>query len=273
MKLIITETQWKKILDRSPINEDYVDLTKQRISNLGNQAVDKVTGSKVGRGAIKKGVNVAQDVGINPIPKKEIEISPELKARFSDIDIEKSAPNLTKMLKSLSKDDADAFMSQYKEHGTTDTPVADLETAGIKKNEMLHPLGVKAHISSGYGMRMHPTLNVEKMHNGVDIDAESGTPIYAPLDGIVTKSLDTTPDPCGGHIRIDHGKVQTKYCHLRGMTVKSGEKVKKGQHIGYTGGGGSDPMRGRSTGSHLHYEILNKNDQVLNPVEVSPSLV
>lgn len=137
-------------------------------------------------------------------------------------------------------------------------------------NVMMHPLGKKYPISSEFGLR---NLTIGgRDHKGIDIAVKSGSPVYAPLDGIVEASQDTSPNPCGGHIRIDHGFITTKYCHLRQLAVTKGERVKKGQIIGYTGGGKSDPMRGRATGPHLHYEILNKSGIAMNPMSVQQNL-
>jgi murein DD-endopeptidase MepM/ murein hydrolase activator NlpD len=142
---------------------------------------------------------------------------------------------------------------------------------------MMHPLGHKYPIYSGFGKRAAPyDPNTGKKgssdHKGVDITVKSGSAVYAPLDGTVLFSQDTTPNPCGGFIQLDHVSVQTKFCHLRSMIVKQGDKVKKGQVIGYSGGGRNDPHPGVSTGPHLHYEILNKSGVAQNPLSVQPSL-
>lgn len=270
MKLVITESQWNGILE----GLDLRNKAGEFLSKQGGKLLDKVGQSKAGQDVIKKGSEVAQDViqnvATSQIQNKTPELSPEIQARFSDIDFERDAPNLAKMMSALGKEETNALVAQFKE--LPDQPIADLEKMGFKKNEMLHPLGAVATITSGVGMRKHPVHGDSRMHSGVDISAQSGTPIYAPLNGVVVKALDTTPDPCGGHIRIDHGPIQTKFCHLRKILVSKGQKVRKGQHIGYTGGGEGDPMAGTSTGPHLHYEIRDKNDQVLDPMKVSPSL-
>ena len=137
---------------------------------------------------------------------------------------------------------------------------------------MIHPLGKKAKIDSPFGSRTSPTAGATSNHKGVDLDASSGSPIYAPLDGVILRAEDTTPNGCGGHIRIKHDKtMDTKFCHLKSWKVKTGEKVKKGQVIGYTGGGDKDPYRGTSTGPHLHYAIVF-NGKEINPVTIQPGL-
>ena len=114
-----------------------------------------------------------------------------------------------------------------------------------------------ARISSGYGMRRHPVLGYSKMHKGVDFAAPSGTPIYAAGDGTITKMGPYSS--YGNYVRIRHGGgIDTAYAHLRGFKkgLKSGSRVKQGEVIGYVG------TTGRSTGPHLHYEVMVSGRQV-----------
>lgn len=116
-----------------------------------------------------------------------------------------------------------------------------------------------ARISSGYGMRHHPVLGYSKMHKGMDFAAATGTPIYAAGDGVVERA--SRYGAYGNYIRIRHnGTLKTAYAHLNGFakSVRSGIRVKQGQVIGYVG------TTGRSTGPHLHYEVLENGTQV-NP--------
>jgi murein DD-endopeptidase MepM/ murein hydrolase activator NlpD len=136
--------------------------------------------------------------------------------------------------------------------------------------DLMHPLGHKTKISSRFGKR---NLAVgSKNHKGIDFSTPSGTKIYAPNDGRVIVAKDTTPNGCGGFVQIDHGNMKTKFCHLRQWVVNSGDMVKKGQLIGYSGGGQSDPYKGTSTGAHLHYEILNSSNIAMNPTSVQNNL-
>jgi len=112
-------------------------------------------------------------------------------------------------------------------------------------------------MASGYGFRIHPIYRVARMHTGLDFTADIGTEIYATGDGLVKA-------PNGGsgyglHIVVDHGfGYQTLYAHMSRMAVRPGEKVKRGQIIGYVGN------TGVSSGPHLHYEVI-KNGQKVNP--------
>lgn len=114
-------------------------------------------------------------------------------------------------------------------------------------------------MASGYGWRLDPFTKTLKMHHGMDFSAETGTPIYATGDGEVIRA-DSRSSGFGKHIRIDHGYGYiTVYAHLSDYNVRKGEKVKRGDLIGYVGN------TGRSRGPHLHYEV-HHNGERLNPV-------
>lgn len=116
-----------------------------------------------------------------------------------------------------------------------------------------------ARISSGFGVRKHPVLGYTKMHKGVDFAAPRGTPIYAAGDGKIVKIGPFSS--FGNYVRIRHGNnLETAYAHMKGFKsgLHAGSRVKQGEVIGYVG------TTGRSTGPHLHYEVLQAGKQV-NP--------
>lgn len=128
----------------------------------------------------------------------------------------------------------------------------------IRKTLMRTPVD-GARISSGFGMRKHPILGYNKMHKGMDFAAPTGTPIYAAGDGVVEHA--GRKGAYGNYIRVRHNsKLKTAYAHLHKIKkgVSPGARVKQGEVIGYVG------TTGRSTGPHLHYEVLVHNKQV-NP--------
>ncbi len=140
--------------------------------------------------------------------------------------------------------------------GITDYFTADGRS--VRKSLLRTPID-GARISSGYGMRRHPILGYSKMHRGVDFAAPTGTPIYAAGHGVVEKAARF--GGYGKYVRIRHnGSYKTAYAHLSryGRGVKAGARVKQGQVIGYVG------STGRSTGPHLHYEVISNGKQV-NP--------
>jgi hypothetical protein len=111
------------------------------------------------------------------------------------------------------------------------------------------------NIISGYGMRYHPILKVRRMHWGIDITAPSGTPIYATADGTV--NFNGRKGGYGKTCMVDHGYgYQTLYGHMKTVTVKKGQKVKRGEIIGYVG------STGLSQAPHVHYEVIYNNKKV-----------
>lgn len=114
-------------------------------------------------------------------------------------------------------------------------------------------------VASGFGMRLHPIHKVWRMHTGLDFSAPRGTPIYASGDGVVTK-VKYSYAGYGRQVEIDHGfGYKTKYAHMQKYIVREGQKVKRGELIGYVGNSGA------STAPHLHYEVI-KNNKKVNPV-------
>ena len=114
-------------------------------------------------------------------------------------------------------------------------------------------------MASGFGYRSDPFTKVKKMHQGMDFTASTGTPIYATGDGVVQKA-DNSLSGYGNHIEIGHGfGYMTLYAQLSKYNVRPGQKVKRGDVIGYVG------STGRSQAAHLHYEV-HKNGQPVNPI-------
>lgn len=113
-------------------------------------------------------------------------------------------------------------------------------------------------MASGYGFRMHPILKYRKFHKGMDFTAPTGTPIFATGNGKVIRAQRSAT--FGNVIYIDHGYgYQTVYAHMSKMKARKGQKVLRGDLIGYVGN------TGLSAAPHLHYEI-HKNDRALNPI-------
>lgn len=120
-----------------------------------------------------------------------------------------------------------------------------------------------ARVNSGFGNRKHPILGYTKMHKGVDFAAAKGTPIMAAGDGIIEKC--SPYSSYGNYICIRHnGNTKTAYAHLSRYAkgVNKGTKVRQGQVIGYVG------ATGRTTGPHLHYEVI-QNGKHVNPQKVT----
>ena len=135
----------------------------------------------------------------------------------------------------------------------------------IKKALMKTPIN-GARLSSSFGMRKHPIDGYNKMHKGTDFAAPLGTPIMASGDGIVQKA-----GWCGGGgncVKIKHNSTySTVYAHMSKFArgIKQGIRVKQGQTIGYVG------STGKSTGPHLHYEVIKNNKQINSQTLKLPS--
>jgi murein DD-endopeptidase MepM/ murein hydrolase activator NlpD len=112
--------------------------------------------------------------------------------------------------------------------------------------------------TSGYGVRSDPFRGRAAMHAGIDLAGPIGTPIYATADAIVGRS--EWANGYGNLVELNHGRgIQTRYGHLTRSTVSGGQRVKRGDLIGYMG------STGRSTGSHLHYEV-RIDGKAVNPI-------
>ena len=114
-------------------------------------------------------------------------------------------------------------------------------------------------MASGYGYRIHPVYKTRKLHTGMDFSAKIGTPIYATGNGKVSK-VRRSRRGYGNYVMINHGYgYKTLYAHMSKYIVKRGQKVKRGDIIGYVGN------TGMSMAPHLHYEV-HKDGRKINPV-------
>lgn len=141
------------------------------------------------------------------------------------------------------------------------TDYFDEQGRSVRKTLMRTPVD-GARLSSGFGKRRHPVLGYTKMHKGVDFAAPRGTPIMAAGDGVVERA--NRYGGYGNYLRIRHNsELKTAYAHIHRFAkgVSAGSRVKQGQIVAYVG------STGRSTGPHLHYEVLHNMRQV-NPLSV-----
>ena len=144
----------------------------------------------------------------------------------------------------------------------------DLVRMAINKENMIaaipaiQPVSNKdlTRTASGWGYRIHPIYKIRKFHYGIDFTAPTGTEIYATGDGVIESVETTSRDGYGNNIIINHGYgYKTLYAHMNGFNVRKGQKVKRGDVIGYVGN------TGLSTAPHLHYEVI-KNYEKVNPI-------
>ncbi|MDE7421781.1 MAG: M23 family metallopeptidase [Muribaculaceae bacterium] len=138
------------------------------------------------------------------------------------------------------------------------------EAAGEQKEKIARipsvmPINIKDYtMSAGYGFRRDPVYGTAKFHEGLDFAAATGTPVFATADAVV--EVAERKDAYGNCIDLNHGyNYVTRYAHLSQILVKPGQHVKRGEMIGKVG------STGKSTGSHLHYEVRFKGEPQ-NPV-------
>lgn len=143
----------------------------------------------------------------------------------------------------------------------------DLLKMAVSKEKMLasipaiQPIANKdlERTASGWGYRIHPIYKIKKFHYGIDFTAPTGTEIYVTGDGTI-EQIESSHRGYGNSIIIDHGfGIKTLYAHLDRINVRQGQKVKRGDIIGFVGNSGL------STAPHLHYEVLRSGEKV-NPI-------
>jgi murein DD-endopeptidase MepM/ murein hydrolase activator NlpD len=143
----------------------------------------------------------------------------------------------------------------------------ELMKMAINKEKMLasipaiQPIANKdlTRTASGWGYRIHPIYKIKKFHYGLDFTAPTGADVYVTGDGVVEK-LESSKRGYGNCIMVNHGfGIKTLYGHLNAFNVRQGQKVKRGDIIGYVG------STGLSTAPHLHYEVERSGEKV-NPI-------
>ena len=113
-------------------------------------------------------------------------------------------------------------------------------------------------LSSGFGFRSDPFLGISRRHTGMDFASPPGNPIYVTGDGVVVKVAHERTG-YGNHVEVDHGfGYRTRYAHMSRIDVTLGQRLQRGDCLGLSGNSG------RSTGPHLHYEVLYRKEHV-NP--------
>ncbi len=167
----------------------------------------------------------------------------------------------------LAKSIAQSLQGLYGRVNAQNKSFTDIEKMVAGKQEFLahipaiQPVSNKQleRIASGFGMRIDPVYKIPKMHAGLDFTAPTGTPIYATADGTVTRA-DFSTGGYGNHVIIDNGYgYETLFGHMVRVKARAGQKVKRGEIIGWVG------STGKSTGPHCHYEV-HKNGEPVDPV-------
>jgi murein DD-endopeptidase MepM/ murein hydrolase activator NlpD len=194
-----------------------------------------------------------------PIPDsaraKQIEAKKELQV-VSAMDNSEMTDSIYKVLSTLSN----RIRVQEKSYKDIEGMLKNKEKL-LASTPAIQPLSNRDlnRLSSGFGYRIDPLYKTVKFHPGLDFSAPQGTPVYATAEGTV-KIAGNSGNAYGNHIVINHGYAyNTLYGHLYRIKAKKGQRVKRGEIIGYVGN------TGKSTGPHLHYEVLKGNKR-LDPI-------
>ena len=147
---------------------------------------------------------------------------------------------------------------RFRELFVTWQRLEQLETA-VTAIPSAQPVRSGANFTSGFGVRSDPFRGRAAMHGGIDLAGPSGTPIYATADGVIARS-EWNSGGYGNLVEINHGQgIQTRYGHLSRLIAQPGQRIRRGELIGLMG------STGRSTGSHLHYEV-RIDGRAINPL-------
>lgn len=240
----------QKLLQQNDRIQDNFDLVQQEMQLMSRQL----------RAIEKRDNQVYRSIfEASPIPDsartKMMEQQQENKliASLSDKDINNSIISQITNLRNR-------LFAQNKSFNAIEEMVKNKE-ALLAATPAIQPISNKelSRMASGFGYRIDPVYKTTKMHAGLDFAAPQGTPIYATADGII-KLAGNMGDGYGNHVVIDHAfSYETLYGHMVRIKVRAGQKIRRGEVIGWVGN------TGKSTGPHLHYEV-HKNGNPVDPI-------
>ena len=267
LKLNFSKT--KDIFVWQDFDKNYISKMFLRPTRSENTLIKGIIKSSLYLSAIKSGMpentllEMINLLGFSVDFQREIRVGDTFEIMFNkEIDVLKNSLIQTKPIDFVSINLSGTKLSFYKYHDEYGLPqYYDENGKSSKRTIMKTPIN-GAKLTSRYGKRKHPVLGYTKLHRGIDFAAPAGTPIFAAGDGIIEKA--GWNGSYGRYIRIRHtGTYKTAYAHLSGIhkRIKIGSRISQGKIIGYVG------SSGRSTGAHLHYEVL-RNDKQVNPMNI-----
>ncbi|HYM92605.1 MAG TPA: M23 family metallopeptidase [Chitinophagaceae bacterium] len=242
-------------------NEKLLRIQNERMKDKYNELDDQLKSMQDEMQELEK-----RDNGVyraifeaNPIPDSSRAKELEKQIEITSVESMKDNELVSSIISTINNLNS-RISSQKKSYDEIDNLLKNKEQL-LAHTPAIQPVSNKdlTRIASGFGYRIDPIYKTIKMHEGLDFTAPIGTPIYATADGVVTIAGNTN-NGFGNHVVINHGYgYETLYGHMSRVKAKVGQKVNRGEVIGYVG------STGKSTGPHCHYEV-HKNGQIIDPV-------
>lgn len=243
-------TNEKKLLQENERLQDKFDLVQQEIQQMSRQLREIEKRDNEVYRSIFEASPIPDSARAKMMEKQQEE---RLIATLSDKELNTSIINQIKNLSSR-------LFAQSKSFNAVENMVKNKE-ALLAATPAIQPVSNKDlnRLASGFGYRIDPVYKTTKFHAGLDFAAPQGSPVYATADGVV-ELAGNTGNGYGNHVVINHGfSYETLYGHLVRIKARAGQKVRRGEVIGWVG------STGKSTGPHLHYEV-HKNGREINPI-------
>lgn len=271
--IIFKANDFSDLLDRLDMIQEINAADQRRLADIAEAAqyVASAQMELAGEKTELEAVRVELDASEVVLEEKRAEadkILTELIAKGEEYQamLDESEELQDELMKEIAQAEKDLKAAEYKEWLATYVPPTTLPSGtdttpssqAPSSSGWIKPLKSYS-ITSAFGMRKHPVLGYERMHNGVDMSAPAGTPIYAAKSGKVT-TASYQAGGAGNYVSINHGDgFSSVYMHMTRYIVSKGQYVQAGQVIGYVG------STGISTGNHLHFGISYKGEYV-NPM-------
>lgn len=240
----------KKLLQENERIQDKFDLVQQEIQQMSKQLREIEKRDNEVYRSIFEASPIPDSARAKMMEKQQEE---RLIATLSDKELNTSIINQIKNLNSR-------LFAQSKSFNAVENMVKNKE-ALLAATPAIQPVSNKDlnRLASGFGYRIDPVYKTTKFHAGLDFAAPQGSPVYATADGVV-ELAGNTGNGYGNHVVINHGfSYETLYGHMVRIKARAGQKVRRGEVIGWVG------STGKSTGPHLHYEV-HKNGREINPI-------
>ena len=274
--IIFKANDFADLLDRLDMIQEINAADRRRLAEI-SEAAKEVSDTQAELALEKDELKVVRaDLGVAELELEEKRaeadgILTELIAKGEEYEqmLDESESLQSELMKEIAQKEKDLKAAEYKEwlatyvppttrpSGTDTTPSSQAPSS----SGWIKPLKSGSYtITSAFGMRKHPVLGYDRMHEGVDMSAPAGTPIYAAKSGKVT-TASYQKGGAGNYVSINHGDgFSSIYMHMTRYIVSAGQYVNAGQVIGYVG------STGISTGNHLHFGIAYKGEYV-NPMK------